>query len=155
MRSKLKKLGIESFVKTTGGKGLHVVFPLQPAYEFVTIKAWSMGFVQDMERANPRLYLSKMTKAARTGKIYLDYLRNERGATAVAPFSMRSRPGLPCSVTLDWKELAAPERPQYRIDNFEAEWRDRLKRDPWKKMLTLDQGLSPEVVAQFTGRPKR
>ncbi len=152
VRTRLKHLGIESFVKTTGGKGLHIVFPMQPEYDFATMKAWAHGFVQDMEKANPRLYLSKMTKAARTGKIYLDYLRNERGATAVAPFSMRSRPGLPVSVTLDWKELAAPDRPRFRIDNFPDEWQDRLKRDPWKKMLTLQQSLTRDVIQRFAGK---
>ncbi len=154
VRARLKKLGIESFVKTTGGQGLHIVFPMQPEYDFYIMKAWAHGFAQSMEKENPRLYLSKMTKAARVGKIYLDYLRNERGATTIAPFSMRARPGLPCSVTLDWKELAAPERPRYRIDNFQAEWQDRLKRDPWKKMLTLQQSLSRDVVERFTGRLK-
>ncbi len=151
VRTRLKKLGIESFVKTTGGKGLHIVFPMKPEYDFATMKAWAHGFVQDMEKANPRLYLSKMTKAARTGKIYLDYLRNERGATAVAPFSMRSRPGLPVSVTLDWKELTAPDRPRFRVDNFPSEWQDRLKRDPWEKMLTLQQSVTRDVIQRFAG----
>ncbi len=154
VRARLKRLGIESFVKTTGGKGLHIVFPLVPQYDFATMKAWAHGFATAMERENPRLYLSKMTKAARVGKIYVDYLRNERGATAVAPFSMRSRPGLPVSVTLDWKELAAAERPRYRIDNFQSEWQERLKRDPWKKMPTLEQELSKDVVERFAGKVK-
>ena len=154
VRSRLKKLGIESFVKTTGGKGLHIVFPLVPQYDFATIKAWAHGFATAMEKDNPRLYLSKMTKAARVGKIYVDYLRNERGATAVAPFSMRSRPGLPVSVTLDWKELADPARPTYRIDNFQSEWQDRLQRDPWKKMKTLQQELSRDVVERYAGKGK-
>ncbi len=118
------------------------------------MKAWAHGFAMAMEKDNPRLYLSKMTKAARVGKIYLDYLRNERGATAVAPFSMRSRPGLPVSVTLDWKELADPERPTYRDRQFPSEWQDRLKRDPWKKMNTLQQELSREVVERFAGKLK-
>ena len=152
VRTRLKKLGLESFVKTTGGKGLHIVFPMQAEYGFATMKAWAHGFVQDMEKANPRLYLSKMTKSARVGKIYLDYLRNERGATAVAPFSMRARPGLPCSVTLDWKELSATERPLYRIDNFQTEWQERLKRDPWRKMFTMQQTISRDVVERFAGK---
>lgn len=69
VRARLKKLGIQSFVKTTGGKGIHVVFPMRPEYDFSVMKAWAHGFVMEMERENPRLYLSKMTKAARTGKI--------------------------------------------------------------------------------------
>ncbi len=154
VRARLKKLGIESFVKTTGGKGLHIVFPLVPQYDFATMKAWAHGIAMAMEKDNPRLYLSKMTKAARVGKIYVDYLRNERGATAVAPFSMRSRPGLPVSVTLDWKELAEPERPNFRINNFSSEWQHRLKRDPWKKMNGLQQELSRDVVERYAGKLK-
>ncbi len=154
VRARLKKLGIESFVKTTGGKGLHIVFPMLPQYDFATMKAWAHGFAMGMEKDNPRLYLSKMTKAARVGKIYVDYLRNERGATAVAPFSMRSRPGLPVSVTLDWKELAEPTRPTYRIDNFESDWQGRLKRDPWKKMNTLQQELPRDTVERYAGKLK-
>ena len=154
VRARLKKLGLESFGKTTGGKGLHIVFPMLPQFDFSVMKAWAHGFVQAMERDNPRLYLSKMTKAARTGKIYLDYLRNERGATAVAPFSMRARPGLPVSVTLDWKELAATERPRFRIDNFQHEWQGRLKRDPWKRMFGLRQTMSRETVELYAGRLK-
>ncbi|MGI4981714.1 MAG: DNA ligase D, partial [Janthinobacterium lividum] len=102
VRSLLQVMGLESFLKTTGGKGLHVVFPLLPEHDFAVMKAWTHGLVQAMEQARPELYLSKMTKAARTGKIYLDYLRNERGATAVAPYSMRARSGLPVSVPLEW-----------------------------------------------------
>lgn len=151
VRTRLRKLGLTSFVKTTGGKGLHIVFPLQPQQDFRVMKAWAHGFVQQMERENPSLYLTKMTKAARTGKIYLDYLRNERGATAVAPYSMRSRPGLPVSMPLDWKELSSNERPRFSIPDF-AGWRDRLKRDPWKQITILKQTLSPENITRFAGK---
>ncbi|GAA3766562.1 DNA ligase D [Terriglobus aquaticus] len=152
VRARLKKLGIQSFVKTTGGKGIHIVFPMRPDYDFRIMKAWAHGFVMEMERENPRLYLTKMTKAARTGKIYLDYLRNERGATAVAPYSMRSRPGLPVSVPLDWKELGDSQRPRYTVADFASGWRDRLKRDPWKTIGTLDQALPRDVVERYAGK---
>ncbi|WP_419806577.1 non-homologous end-joining DNA ligase [Terriglobus sp.] len=152
VRTRLKKLGLKSFVKTTGGKGLHIVFPVVPKYDFRIMKAWAHGFVMQMERENPRLYLTKMTKAARTGKIYLDYLRNERGATAVAPYSMRSRPGLPVSVPLDWKELGDSQRPRFTIASFASEWRGRLKRDPWKNIAGLQQTLSREIVERFAGK---
>ena len=154
VRLRLKKLKLESFVKTTGGKGLHVVFPVTPDHDFETMKTWARGFVLEMERANPRLYLTKMTKAARAGKIYLDYLRNERGATAVAPFSTRSRPGTTVSVPLAWKELESRTRPSFSVPGFES-WRDRLRADPWKKMLNLQQAVSPESLERFAGRLKR
>ena len=155
VRDLLKALGLQSFLKTTGGKGLHVAFPITPQQDFAVMKAWAHGFVQAMERARPQLYLTKMTKAARTGKIYLDYLRNERGATAVAPYSMRSRPGAPVSVPLEWKELASmSERPRFSIANFD-EWQDRLRANPWKKMLGLNQSVSPEALERFAGKAKR
>ena len=93
-----------------------------------------------MERAAPTRYLTKMTKAARTGKIYLDYLRNERGATAVAPYSPRARAGLGVSLPLAWTELHAPTRPTFRVIDFPT-WRTRLKSDPWAAMKNLHQQL--------------
>ena len=145
VRSRLKKIGLESFLKTTGGKGLHIVAPISPEHDFATVKDLAHRFVLAMERANPRLYLTKMTKAARAGKIYLDYLRNERGATAVAPFSPRARAGIPASVPLDWKELEDPNRPHFPVSEFPG-WQDRLRRDPWKRMATLQQSLDPACV---------
>ncbi len=145
VRARLKKIGLESFLKTTGGKGLHIVAPIAPDLTFAEVKDTAHNFVLGMERNNPRLYLTKMTKSARVGKIYLDYLRNERGATAVAPFSPRARPGVHVSATLDWKELSADERPVFTVVDF-ASWQDRLRRDPWKRMLTLEQRLDPARV---------
>ena len=151
VRDLLTALGLQSCLKTTGGKGLHVTFPVDPVQDFATMKAWTHGFVQAIERARPELYLTKMSKAARTGKIYLDYLRNERGATAVAPYSMRARAGLPVSIPLEWKELTgAKERPRFTISNF-PEWQERLRSDPWNKMLTLQQSLTKAALDRFGG----
>ena len=101
-----------------------------------------------MERSNPKLYLTKMTKAARVGKIYLDYLRNERGATAVAPYSPRARPGAAVSMPLTWPELDAPQRPTFRVADF-ADWRDRFanSKDPWKAIATTRQTITPATLA--------
>lgn len=145
VRARLKRLGLESFLKTTGGKGLHIVAPILPELDFAQLKETAHHFVLAMERSNPGRYLTKMTKAARKGKIYLDYLRNERGATAVAPFSPRARPGVQVSVPLDWKELAADLRPVFAVEAF-ASWKSRLARDPWKKLLTLRQTFDPKSV---------
>ncbi len=145
VQSRLKRLGLKSFLKTTGGKGLHIVAPILPALDFAELKETAHQFVLGMERNNPRLYLTKMTKAARKGKIYLDYLRNERGATAVAPFSPRARLGVRVSVPLDWKELDSGERPVFSVVGFDA-WRGRLARDPWKGMLNLRQNLNAKAV---------
>jgi bifunctional non-homologous end joining protein LigD len=141
VRSRLKKIGLESFLKTTGGKGLHVVAPIEPQMEWPEIKEFSRKFVTAIEKANPALYLTKMTKSARKGKIYLDYLRNERGATSVAPYSPRARVGATVSMPLSWNELKVAERPMFRVSEF-AKWRDRLKKDPWKKMASVKQRLT-------------
>ena len=99
-----------------------------------------------MEKANPAQYVTKMTKAARKGKIYLDYLRNERGATSVAPYSPRARAGGPVAMPLRWEELKQEARPVFRVAEF-AEWRGRLKSDPWKAMTGLKQRVTAEAMA--------
>ena len=146
-RDRLKKLKLTSFLKTTGGKGLHVVVPFTPSpkLDWPTVKELAHKFVLAMERENPRLYLTKMTKSARAGKIYLDYLRNERGATAVAPYSPRSRPGVNVSMPLAWPEIApsgafAATRPEFSVGTF-PDWRPRLKKDPWKTLPATKQSL--------------
>jgi bifunctional non-homologous end joining protein LigD len=144
VRERLKRLGLESFVKTTGGKGLHVVLPIEPDHDWNVIKSFTHKFVLEMEKAAPSRYLSKMTKAARAGKIYLDYLRNERGATSVAAYSPRARPGGAVSVPLAWSELKSEERPRFRVAGF-AQWRDRLKKNPWKGLADLKQRLSVDT----------
>jgi bifunctional non-homologous end joining protein LigD len=140
VRERLKALGLEAWVKTTGGKGLHVVMPIQPEQEWSTAKEWAHQFVLKMERENPKLYLSKMSKAARAGKIYLDYLRNERGATAVAPYSPRARKGMGVAVPMAWSELKTSERPLFRVSNF-ADWGGRLKKDVWADLPKATQSL--------------
>jgi bifunctional non-homologous end joining protein LigD len=140
VRKRLKAAGLESWVKTTGGKGLHVFIPTMPQEAWPAVKEWSHQFVLELERQSPSLYLTKMTKAARTGKIYLDYLRNERGATAVAPYSPRARKGAGVAVPLAWTELKSGERPHFSVANFE-EWAHRLKKDVWSDLLRSRQSL--------------
>ena len=145
VRSRLKKAGLESFLKLTGGKGLHIVAPIEPTLDWATVKNAAHNFVLAMERDNPKLYLTKMTKSARTGKIYLDYLRNERGATAVAPYSPRARLGAHVSLPLPWSALKETARPVFSVRDF-PDWRDRLRSDPWKAMLSSSQQLDPEKL---------
>jgi bifunctional non-homologous end joining protein LigD len=94
-----------------------------------------------MEQQQSTLYLTKMTKAARKDRIYLDYLRNERGATAVAPFSPRARSGAAVSMPLNWTELKQPERPIFQVANF-TEWKSRLQHDPWNDLPKIRQRLN-------------
>jgi bifunctional non-homologous end joining protein LigD len=145
LRSRLKQLDLTSFVKSTGGKGLHVVVPIQPKYEWPIIKQFSYAVVLQMEKSNPALYLTKMTKAARTNKIYLDYLRNDREATAIAAFSTRARPGVPVAVPLDWKELQTSARPRFLVSDF-ASWKSRLRRDPWRHLDASKQSLEAKAL---------
>jgi bifunctional non-homologous end joining protein LigD len=139
VRKRLQAIGLKSFVKTTGGKGLHVVVPIRPEHEWPAVKQFTHEFVLAMERDYPKQFLTKMSKAARVGKIFLDYLRNDWNATAVAPYSPRARAGLPVAVPLSWNELGeAP--PRFLVADFAA-WQKRLRRDPWKEMLNVDQRL--------------
>ncbi len=149
VRARLKQCGLVSFLKTTGGKGLHVVAPIEPEYDWPEAKEFAHAFAMRMEADNRQLYLTKMTKAARKDKIYIDYLRNDRGATSIAPYSPRARQGAPVAAPMDWKELDAPDRPRLLVAEFDT-WKERLRSDVWKKMLTTHQPLTKEVMARFT-----
>jgi bifunctional non-homologous end joining protein LigD len=138
LRDRLKKRGLTSFLKSTGGKGLHVVVPIEPERDWATIKHFAHHVVLEMEAAKPELYITKMTKAARTNRIYLDYLRNDRESTAVAPWSTRARSGAPVAMPLQWKELAAASAPAFHVSDF-AQWKHRLKGNPWETMLKTRQ----------------
>jgi|HubBroStandDraft_6_1064221.scaffolds.fasta_scaffold31319_2 bifunctional non-homologous end joining protein LigD len=140
VRKRLKDRGLQSFVKSTGGKGLHVVAPIHPEHPWPAVKQFAHDFVLAMEKDGPSLFLTKMTKAARTGKIYLDYLRNERGSTAVAPYSPRARAGLPVAMPLAWSELKSEQPPRFHVSDF-SQWRKRLSRNPWKDLPSLQQHL--------------
>lgn len=133
VRRRLQDAGLTPFLKTTGGKGLHVVAPLRPDHSWAEVKEFAHQLVLGMEADNRSLYLTRMTKSARKGKIYLDYLRNERGATSIAPFSPRARDGAPVALPLAWPELSARERPVFSVSDF-ASWKRRLSRDPWEQM---------------------
>jgi bifunctional non-homologous end joining protein LigD len=146
VRDLMKHLGLDTFVKSTGGKGIHVVAPIDPKREWPEIKEFAHHFVLMMERANPKLYLTKMTKAARTGRIFLDYLRNERGATAVAPYSPRARAGARVAMPLTWAELERTNPKQFAVANY-GEWKARLKHDPWLNMNKVHQQVSDRAIA--------
>jgi bifunctional non-homologous end joining protein LigD len=105
MRAFLEQLGLVPFVKTSGGKGLHVVVPVKPAYDWDTVKAFSQAVVAHMAQTIPRRFVQKSGAANRVGKIYIDYLRNGRGSTTACAWSARVRPGLGISVPLAWDEL--------------------------------------------------
>ena len=145
VRKVLKQMHLESFLKSTGGKGLHVVVPIDPEHEWPAVKDFAHNLVLAMERQKPDLYITKMTKASRKNRIYLDYLRNDRDATSIAPFSPRARHGTPVAMPLRWNELDAEEMPRFFLLGL-AEWRSRLRHDPWKAMATLRQPLPVDAL---------
>lgn len=145
VRKQLQSLGLKSFLKGTGGKGLHVVIPIRPEHDWLVIKAFSHAIVRQMEKAKPELYVTKMTKSLRANHIFLDYLRNDRGATAIVPFSPRARAGAPVALPLDWNDLKADAMPVFRVADF-AKWRIRLKRDRWAAMNKLHQSLTDATL---------
>jgi bifunctional non-homologous end joining protein LigD len=140
VRERLKNMGLESFLKTTGGNGLHVVAPIRAENPWPVVKEFAHNLVLAMEKDAPDLYLTRMTKAARKGKIYLDYLRNKRGATSIAPYSPRARSGVPVALPLRWEELKMKERPRFLVSEF-SKWKKRLARDPWSGIGKLRQSL--------------
>jgi bifunctional non-homologous end joining protein LigD len=147
VRDRLAELGLRSFVKTTGGKGLHVVVPVAPRYRFGPSKQFCKAFAQRMVAASPSRYVAIASKAARRGKIFIDYLRNGHGATSIAAYSLRARPGAPVSTPLAWEELDADLRPD-RFDMLSVPARlANLARDPWAEIETVAQSIGPAAAA--------
>ncbi len=105
VRLRLEELGFESFLKTSGGKGFHVVLPLRPKAGWDEVKGFARDFAKAMEQAEPKLYTATLSKKARKGRIFIDYLRNGRGSTAIAPFSTRARPGAAVAMPVAWELL--------------------------------------------------
>jgi bifunctional non-homologous end joining protein LigD len=143
VRSRLAAVGLTSFVKTSGGKGLHVVLPLEPRAGWEAAKKFTQAIAETMAKAQPERYVARMTKSARRGRIFIDYLRNGRGATAVAPYSTRALPLASVSTPLTWDELTEGVRADhFKIDNLRQRL-DVLRQDPWPDFFTLRQRLPP------------
>ena len=141
LRERLKAFKLESYVKTTGGKGLHVVVPLKPKAGWDEAKAFCQALAEAMSEDSPEKYVSVMTKSRRTGRIFVDYLRNGRGSTAVAAYSTRARPGAPVSTPLTWQELSTGIRAnQFAVANLQQRL-DHLKSDPWEGFFQNKQVL--------------
>ena len=140
VRGQLTTLRLKSFLKSTGGKGLHIVVPIGAKQDWTAIKQFAQSFALAIEQQRPNLYVSKMSKAARKGRIFVDYLRNERGSTAVAPYSPRARSGAAVALPLSWNDLKLPKHPVFQVANF-AEWKHTLNRNPWKDFLRTHQRL--------------
>jgi bifunctional non-homologous end joining protein LigD len=143
VRQMLEMLGLVAFLKTSGGKGLHVVVPLapRPAWDYDRVKDFSRKVVEHLAITLPQLFVAKSGASNRKGRIFADYLRNGVGATTVAAFSARARPGLGVSVPLGWRELAKLERSDaWNIATLPARLA-RLRSDPWKDYARTRQAL--------------
>lgn len=141
VRATLEASGLRSFVKTTGGKGLHVVAPIDPGPGWSACLDFTAQLTETLVRETPRALTATMAKSARKGKIFVDYLRNQRGATSVAAFSTRARPGAPISMPLAWEELGSIRASdQFKITNVSRRL-TRLATDPWADYATVRQAL--------------
>jgi bifunctional non-homologous end joining protein LigD len=152
VRDALAALGLVPFLKTTGGKGLHLVVPIQRRRSWSEVAAFCEGFARQMAAAAPRRFTANMAKTQRRGRIYLDWLRNQRSATAVAAYSLRARPGAPASTPLAWEELGQLDDP---ADLNYASVPERLATglvDPWAGIERSARAL-PKDFAQKV--PKR
>jgi bifunctional non-homologous end joining protein LigD len=149
VRLLLKELGLVSFVKTTGGKGLHVVVPIQRRTSWEDAKSFCRAVADFLVAAAPGRYIAKMSKAARKNKIFVDYLRNDRGATAIAPYSTRNRPGATVSVPITWNELKDDLTSDYfNIKNVPSRLA-KLKRDPWAGIDQVKQTISTSMLKKL------
>jgi bifunctional non-homologous end joining protein LigD len=146
VRDRLEGLGLQSFVKTTGGKGLHVVAPVTRRAGWDEVKDFARRIVRRVSEEHPGKYLIQMTKAKRRERIFLDYLRNGRGATAVAAYSTRARAGAPVSTPLKWEELSQiRSADQFTLRDIPGRLA-RLKKDPWEAFFTLRQSVTASML---------
>jgi bifunctional non-homologous end joining protein LigD len=146
VREILESVGLRSFLKTSGGKGLHVIVPLSPNADWETAKSFAHAVATFMTQENPGKYIDTLSKAKRNGRIFVDYLRNGRGATSVAPYSVRARENLPVSMPIPWEAL--PRLTSFNavtISDATALLKKRRK-DPWADYFTLRQRLSAKAI---------
>ena len=153
LRERLEALGLVTFCKTTGGKGLHVVTPLQAGKKggvgWKEAKAFAQGVCIAMARDNPDRYIVNMAKKLRDGRIYLDYLRNDRMSTAIAPLSPRARPGATVSMPLKWSQVRTGLDPtRFTIRSVPALL---AKTDAWKDYCDAERPLEP-AIRKLVGR---
>jgi bifunctional non-homologous end joining protein LigD len=145
VRERLAGIDLVSFVKLTGGKGLHVVLPIA-AVDWDTAKTFAQAVALAMNADSPDRYVVKITKSLRKGKILVDYFRNSLEQTAVAAYSTRARDGAPVSVPVSWDELLRTKAGnQYTVLNLERRLKN-LKSDPWKDLPRIKQKL-PDLRA--------
>ena len=148
VREALAGIGLKSFAKTTGGKGLHVVIPLTPKLGWDEVKAFAKWVADSLVAQRPQDFTANMAKRARRGRIYIDYLRNGRGATAVGAYSPRARPGAPVSTPVSWEEVEQGVRPDAFTVETVPQRLAALRSDPWAEIGKIRQTISATVRRQ-------
>jgi bifunctional non-homologous end joining protein LigD len=148
LRDRLENIGLQSFLKTSGGKGFHIAVPLQRKHDWDGIKAFSKAIAAAMAREKPALYTATMSKIKRRGKVYIDYLRNSRGATFIAPFSTRARRNAPISLPLAWDELSEKTDPAGWTITAEVSAFKRGER-AWKDFYQVRQSITAAMVRKL------
>lgn len=149
VRDKLAELGLESFLRTSGGKGLHVVVPVDRKTNWDDFKGFAKSVADELMAEQPERYINTLSKAKRKGKIFIDYLRNGRGATAIASYSTRAREGAPVATPLDWDELSTRLKPnKFNLRNLQRRL-SSLDGVPWGEFAKVRQ----RVPASHSSRP--
>ena len=146
VRDVLESAGLKSFPLLTGGKGIHVIVPLERRRDWDEIKTAARNLAQKLADSAPGSYVAEMSKKKRKGKIFLDWLRNERGATAIAPYSLRARPGAPVATPVDWAELKRIEAADKYTIRTIGQRLAQLKSDPWEGYFDVRQSISKHVM---------
>jgi bifunctional non-homologous end joining protein LigD len=146
VRERLENSNLASFVKTTGGKGLHVVIPLERRATWDQAKAFTKSIADAIVRDHPTEYTAIMTKSRRQNNIFIDYLRNGRGATAIAPYSTRARESAPVATPLTWEELSPKIQPSAFTVQTIPKRLAKLKRDPWQDFPKTRQSITASML---------
>jgi bifunctional non-homologous end joining protein LigD len=141
IRDRLGEAGLESFVRMSGGKGLHIVAPLRPGPSWEAVKAFCEGLADTMVAEKPKLYIAEASKAKREGLIFIDWLRNTRGATSVTGWSLRARPGAPVAMPVAWDEIARLKTGSAFDLKKALKRATTLEADPWEGIATIKQSL--------------
>jgi bifunctional non-homologous end joining protein LigD len=146
LRERLGELGLTSFLQTTGGKGLHVVLPVARRMDWDGTRAFCRAVASDVERREPKRYVTTMSKHKRHGKIFLDHFRNARGATAIAPWSTRARPGAPVATPIAWDEADDVRPDGFTVTSLV----ERLaEQDPWHDWFDVRQSVTRAMRAEL------
>jgi bifunctional non-homologous end joining protein LigD len=155
VRDMLEEIGLRSFVLATGGKGLHLICPIAPDYEWPEVKAFTRAIAEHLAAAHPTRFTDNIRKAARKGRIFVDYLRNDRTSTAICPYSTRNRPGATIAVPLQWEALKSLKS-AHPIGLRDGGALERLlEADPWADYFELRQRLPIGALPEAAGKPAR